>query len=400
MSAQQWIDDHFLSHGKTWLRENFQAFCIETNPKKENSESYFRQIRMAEVKLRITNPELFDDIIPADPLDINTVDQSIDLHQVDLTRLKIKEVRTGTWGSGTNQNKQVRVTYHPIAGLTNEQVTKSFIESIKNYEPPKMPKVKYSEGDNMLEVDLFDAHFGLLAWSKETGFGDYDIKIASEMFMNMVYKIIEWAKDYKIEKVCFPIGNDFFNSDNPLNSTAKGTIQDEDSRWMKTFDLGWKLIRDSIILLRNVAPVDVVVIRGNHDLTRTYYMGVVIESWFRDDKYIHVDNDPAYYKRVVYGKNLIGFTHGDKAKKDKLPLLMASRWPQEWAATIYRECRIGHEHHESVKEFPGCKVLTLGPSSNPSEWGASEGYDSMVESKGTIWNKDKGKIATMHCRPD
>lgn len=400
MTAKQWVRENYIKHGKLWIKENFQRFCYETNPKNENYQSYCSTLRIVERELRIEDPDTYTVWEPSYTGDVGTVEQSVDFHNVDLSRMQITGARVNTWGNENNPNKQVRLELKAISGPTPEQLKQDFIEAIKEYQAPKLPKVN-PIGDCMLEIDLFDVHFGLLAWGQETGFGDYDIKIASEMFMNIIHKIIHWSKTYKIERILFPIGNDFFNSDNPLNSTAKGTIQDEDTRWMKTFSMGWKLVRDAIVLLRNISPVSIVVIRGNHDLTRAYYMGTVIEAWFKDDKYIDIDNGPEYYKRFKYGQNLIGFTHGDKAMKPgQLPLLMASRWPTDWAETKYREFRVGHVHHESVREYPGCKVTTLGAASRPSEWGASEGYDSLTEAKGSIWNKNMGKIATMHCRPD
>jgi len=403
MTATKWIYDKYLEHGKVWVRENFTQFCVDVNPDRKNIDSYGRLIRLVSAQLKIDHPELFNsEPLPENAVssDVANIDQALDYHNIDLSSMKITGARVNTWGSANNQNKQVRLELKPIDGPDPEKLAQDFIDAIKDYQPPKLPNVK-AIGDCMLEVDLFDVHFGLLAWGQETGFGDYDIKIASEMFMNIIHKIINWSKTYKIERILFPIGNDFFNSDNPLNSTAKGTIQDEDTRWMKTFSMGWKLVRDAVILLREIAPVSIIVIRGNHDLTRAYYMGTVIEAWFKDDKSIAIDNGPEYYKRFKYGKNLIGFTHGDKAMKSgQLPLLMASHWADDWASTKYREWRVGHVHHESTKEFPGCKVMTLGASSRPSEWGASEGFDSMTEAKGSIWNKENGKIATMHCRPD
>jgi hypothetical protein len=400
MNTSNWIREHFISHGKTWLRENFQRYCIEVNPKKENSESYYRLIRRVEADLRIDRPDLFDDHVPDHPGDISTVDQALDFHNIDLSKMRITGARVNTWGNENNPNKQVRLELKPQDGLSTEQLKQDFIDAIKGYSPPKLPKVS-AIGDCMLEVDIYDFHFGLLALGKETMHGDYDIKIAAALFMDMLSKIIEWSKSYRIEQILFPIGNDFFNSDNHLNTTTNGTQQTDDTRWQKTFTEGWRLIRDAITLLRKIAPVNVMVIGANHDLERSYYMGSVIEAWFKEDESVSVDNGPEYYKRYKYGKNLIGLTHGDKGNKPgQLPLLMATRWPQDWADTIYREWRTGHVHNETVKEYPGCKVFSLGASSQPSEWGASSGYDSLIESKGIIWHSQKGKIATLHCRPE
>lgn len=400
MTAKQWIRENYIKYGKLWIKENFNRFCYETNPRNINYDSYCSTLRIVERELRIENPEIYTDYQPEYPGDVSTVAESIDFHNVDLSQMKITGARVNTWGNAGNPNKQVRLELRPKTGPSPQELAQDFINAIKDYSPPKLPNVK-PIGDCMLEVDIFDFHFGLLSWSKETGFGDYDMKIATSMFMDMLGKMVSWAKAYKIEQILFPIGNDFYNSDNHLNTTTKGTQQEEDSRWQKTFTAGWKLVRDAIVILRGIAPVQVVVVPANHDHERSYFMGSVMEAWFKDDKSVNIDNGPEYYKCYKYGKNLIGLTHGDKGNKPgQLPLIMASRWPHEWADTLYREWRVGHVHHESVKEYPGCKVFTLGASSQPSEWSASSGYDSMIESKGVIWHSQKGKMATFHCRPE
>ena len=40
----------------------------------------------------------------------------------------------------------------------------------------------------------------------------------------------------------------------------------------------------AIDYLKEIAPVDVVVISGNHDYERMFYAGDVIAGWYRNDK--------------------------------------------------------------------------------------------------------------------
>ena len=68
----------------------------------------------------------------------------------------------------------------------------------------------------MLEVNIFDLHFGKLCWNGETG-EDYDTKIASKRFHNAIDDIVGKAIFHDVDKIVFPVGNDFFNSDNLRN---------------------------------------------------------------------------------------------------------------------------------------------------------------------------------------
>ena len=105
----------------------------------------------------------------------------------------------------------------------------------KDYKPPilNINKIE-NNGDNLLEVTLFDLHLGKLAWGKESG-ENYDSKIACDRFLTTIKTLLEHSKGFEYSKILFPIGSDFFNSDTIENTTTSGTPQDEDLRWKKTF---------------------------------------------------------------------------------------------------------------------------------------------------------------------
>ena len=404
MTAKDWIRDNYIKHGKLWVQENFNRFCVETNPKNENYNSYCSTLRIVEREIRLAHPELCslrgplaDGAISAD---VSDIDQALDYHNIDLSRMKISGARVNTWGSETNRNQQVRLELKPVDGLSTEQLKQDFIDAIKDYLPPKLPNVKRSTGEYLVEMNITDAHWGQLSWGKETTQGDYDMVIADNLFRSTVQKMITWAKMYSPERILFPIGSDFFNSDNHLNTTTNGTPQTEDSRWQKTFAKGWRLVRDAIIMCREIADVDVVVVFGNHDHERSFYMGETLHAWFRDDKHVKIDNEPNIFKCYTYGKSMIGLTHGHKGKLNDLPLLYATDFPMEWALAKYREIHVGHLHNELTKEFRGCKLIQIPSIAAPSEWSASSSFRSMREAQSFAFHKDEGKMSTFYCRPD
>jgi len=266
---------------------------------------------------------------------------------------------------------------------------------------PKYPKISYSKDKDkkyLFELDIFDLHFGKLTWDEETG-DNYDIKIARELFMTCLNQLIEQAKNYPVERIVFPIGNDFFNVDNIAETTVHNTPQDEDTRWKKTFVRGRQLIIEAIDTLRTIAPVDVLVIPGNHDFTRSFYLGDAVECWYHKCPDITVNNGAKVRKYYRYGKCLIGYTHGSEEKFQELPYIMANEEPQLWAETAYREWHLGDKHHRreikwvSTEEYKGATVRFMRSLTSTDAWHYGKGYISSLRAgEGFIWDKNNGLV--------
>jgi len=381
-----WLSVNLLKHGEGYVRNSYSAFVTDCGSIC-NQEAY-----LAELRKIIGN-------IPGRSSEVSTVSESLDYHNIDTTRLEVNKVTVNSWGSPDNENKQVKLTLTPKKFLSSAEIAEDFRKELSTFTPPIMPSVVKPSGSYMLEMNIPDAHFGQLSWGEETGRGDWDIKIAAECYLETVARMLEWGKSRPVEKILFPIGHDFFNSDSLTNTTTSGTPMDEDTRWMKTFSAGWKLVRDAVILASSLAPVDVVCIRGNHDLQRAFYMAEVLSSWFKDHDGVTVDNSPRMYKMREYGKNLIGLTHGQGCKQDKLPGIMASDWPEEWGRTRFREWHIGHFHQDNVKEFAGCKVRTIQSIVSASEWSATMGMRSQRGADAFLWHKEYGPSENFHYSP-
>lgn len=393
LSMKEWIRNKYETHGRQWLHDNFQAFCMETYPPEgkfvHNQETFMRYVR------EVANGKPLEE-----PKDIKTVEDQVDFSQVDLTRYNVDKIVTNSWGSDTNQNKQVKVVLSPKENQIDvKELIADFKAEVKDYRPKHTLITREKLTDPvMLEINLPDFHMGLLAWHRETG-EDYDVKIATKLYIEAVQAILGMASSYNIEKILLLTGSDFFNSDTIDGTTTKGTRQSEDGRFQKTFHAGWTTLRDAIELCKEVAPVDVVVIPGNHDFSRAYFLGSVLEAWFDKDPDVTIDNEPTYFKFRQYGKCLLGFTHGDTTKPQDLPLLMAHDQPTMWANTKYRAWHTGHIHSMMVFEKPGCTVESVRSLAVASDWIAKMGYRSYREGKGFVWHKERGDIATVNYKP-
>lgn len=254
------------------------------------------------------------------------------------------------------------------------------------------------DGDTLLEISIPDLHIGKLAWGKETG-EDYDTSIAIARYNQAVDELLSRIPASGIDRILLPIGNDMINIDNKMSTTTSGTPQGADSRFGKMFRTAKNLVIDTIGRLSAIAPVDVVVVAGNHDNLTMFTLGEVVEAFYHDNPLVRVNNSPKQRKYYQYGQNGLMFTHGNEEKHLELGLIFATEEPELWAATRFREVHLGHLHKRkstnwvSVDENQGFKVRILSSLSGTDAWHYSKGYNSMKAAQAFLYHKEKGLLA-------
>jgi len=167
---------------------------------------------------------------------------------------------------------------------------------------------KYKEENLLLEFGLFDLHWGKLAWDEESG-ANYDMDLAEEALAKAVDFTLNVASKFEVSRVVFPFGQDFFQIDNEQGTTTAGTQQDTDSRFKKIFKEGRRVVIETIEKIKQLAPVDVIVVPGNHGRISEFMLGELLYIKYQDDKHVNVDNSSMDRKYYKYGKNLIMYTH-------------------------------------------------------------------------------------------
>ena len=255
----------------------------------------------------------------------------------------------------------------------------SFINGLENlHKISSNTKVK-KDGDVAIEIALPDMHFGK---------GDVDDTVSN--YLTIVDLIIKRTKGFNVDKFIFPIGNDGLNSEGKRKSTTAGTPQEDSVDWQTSFRCYWTCLIAAINKLEEIAPVEVVIVNGNHDEERMFYIGDVLNAYYMSHKNVIVHNDGSYRKYVQYGTNMLMWTHGDKEKHADLPLIMATERPEMFAATKFREAHCGHFHKEMIQEYRGIKVRFL-PSICPTDkWHTMMGYSALRAGQALIWDKTKG----------
>jgi hypothetical protein len=270
-----------------------------------------------------------------------------------------------------------------------EELKKELAEYAKS---PVKVQHKHKEENLLMEFGLFDLHWGKLAWDEESG-QNYDMDLAEEALIKSIDFTLNTASKFPITKIVFPFGQDFFQIDNEQGTTTAGTQQDTDSRFKKIFKEGRRVVIETIEKLKQLAPVDVVVVPGNHGRVSEFMLGELLHIKYQNDKHVNVDNGSTDRKYYVYGKNLIMYTHGDQEKNSDLPLIMAAEMPKEWSECPSRYIKLGHFHQEMLREYCGVKVEILPSLSATDAWHKRKGYVNNTRGViSSIYDKNLGLI--------
>lgn len=325
-------------------------------------------------------------------------DYLLSVHGYDPKLWEIVSARNSIWntqlkGGLVTKLYASKINVKPrVSNISLEEVKESFEKFTREYKPNNIKKYtnEVSKGSGkILELPIMDLHFNKKSYSFETG-ENIDNNITENRFLKVVDDIINRTKHYSFEKIIFPVGQDFFNSDTIENTTTKGTRQDNDLRWQEMFLKGVQLLIKAIDKLSYIAPVEVFYVAGNHDKMVSYYATNYLYAWYRNDKRVSVAIEPQIRKYIEYGNCLIGYSHGSEEKK-RINSLMQIEVPEAWGRTKYREWHLGHLHHETLKEENGVIVRGLSTITGTDAWHYESGYvGNIKKQQAFIWDKIYG----------
>lgn len=271
----------------------------------------------------------------------------------------------------------------------------SIIGDLRDFTPKyEYIQRKSIKDAHLLVIDPADVHIGKLSRSFETG-EDYNSQIAVKRVLEGVEGILQKCKGFNIDKILFIGGNDILHIDTPKRTTTSGTSQDTDGMWYDNFLIAKQLYVDVLQKLVTVADIHFTFNPSNHDYTNGFFLADVIQTYFKDSKNITFDCSISHRKYFRYYDNLIGTTHGDGAKQQDLPLLMAHEC-KDWSDTKHRYVYTHHIHHKTSKDYIGVTVESLRSPSGTDSWHDRNGYKGAPKAvEGFLHSKENGQIARL-----
>jgi hypothetical protein len=270
-------------------------------------------------------------------------------------------------------------------------IIKSAFESWTPAAPAIIPSAD-CDRERMTVYIICDWHVGLYAHGIETGQQDWDLKIARSVIGGAMSELIEQSP--KSERAIILGLGDLMHGDDGRNVTPQsGNVLDIDTRYSLCVDTVVDMLCDaSEAIATKHGSIEAVFKPGNHDPNATIGIRQAMRMFFRQSKHVTVDTspDPFYWHR--FGVNLIGGTHGDKAKIPDLPMIMANRRKEDWALSKTRHFHTGHRHHDElkIKEHSGVSVFTHRAPVAQDAFHAANGYLSGRSLKSFTYHTEKG----------
>ena len=256
-----------------------------------------------------------------------------------------------------------------------------FLEAIReNVEPFVYVPEQQIESSRMLEIPLFDMHWGV-------AFMDY--------YETVLNDLLDLITSRRWDKIVIPFGQDFFHNDSVVKGqTTKGTVIEkvDTIRAVKESKTFMYTLIDMAIQCAN--EVKVLYSAGNHDRSISWmFIQVLLERYGPSV----VDDSLENRKVVTYGKNSIMLTHGDskQATAKNLAHIFPIAFAEEFANANVREVHAGHLHYESEADIYGVMVRRL------SSGGKVDGWSNQQDFIGThrrfmIFEWDRMKLASIH----
>ncbi len=303
---------------------------------------------------------------------------------------------------------RIKAKFRRSAALAVRSALEGLAEDLSakmQFHAPRYAPLTYksrSAGGVLLEPCIFDVHLGKLAWAEESG-GHYDLRLAEARYEDAVSDILHSCSVYDVERIVLPLGHDFFHVDDRENRTHHGTVVTADSRQQKVFRLGCDVIVAALDRLRLVAPVDVVMVPGNHDTASIFSLGEFLSAWYRKDSAVTVDNRAALRKYYEYGSVMLQFTHGsEESTAVAASALAAAEEPAMWGRTKYRESHQGHRHQKKgvrdhlkrvaeYQEHLGFITRTISALSETDAWHFEKAFVGNIQgAEAFVWDAERG----------
>ena len=319
------------------------------------------------------------------------------LHKINLDKYKIANYWTKMKSNGKFTSSVFATLRQP-----KDYTPEDFAKFLENYTPPQI-KI-YHVTDDVgamdkevvdIEISIADFHLAKKTLEEET------ILTKKDQFMLVLQDLVDKVRaSFYIDTIVFPISNDFFHTDNYHNQTTNGTPQDVLVGYDNEYEEGFDLLVRAIAFLESVSEnVEVILVQGNHDRTKSFYLAHALEVFFNRNKNINFQREHSTTKSIVLGKTFIGYHHGN-CKIDELPLLFATGKDSfDFGAAKYREIHTGDKHHYMAKEVKGVRIQQMPSLSGTDRWHLDNNYVNNIRAGLVlIYHRSYGKIGEYESR--
>ena len=338
---------------------------------------------------------------------ITTLEQLLAAGKVDARVWKTKRWTLNKWDMGAKQDDgsiatqelfQVKAYLERRQDESAVDVLADLLAQIRAASPvvPAPKRATWAAGSFLLVPGIADVHFGKRsadgAWTLEHAVADFHATVDA-----LIARVT--ALGIQVERVMFPVGNDALHVDSLSGATTKGTLVETSISPKQAAQAALDAYIYAIERLADLAPVDAVVIPGNHDALSGYTLGLAVWARFHNDKRVTVDKSDAPRKYYQHGQTLIGMAHGDSIKAAMLPTLMATEAKDKWSACSHYEWLLGHFHramtmYQPITSDKGVTVRVLPALCPADTWHTMRGFLADRAAEALLYHREHGPAGT------
>lgn len=239
--------------------------------------------------------------------------------------------------------------------IPNAEAMTDFVDSLCDrvkgtIKIAKNPKgINRQRKDVLAEICCFDAHIGMYAEAGETNGQNYDSDIAIKRIHNTTDALL--CRMNNPEHIVVTFGGDMLHSDTRSNKTEmSGNVLDVDSRYHMVVEKAVTACYDAVYMASEVAKnVTVVILEGNHSWHSEVWLAQVLNAAYSKCDRVNVLMQRSARKHMVWGDNLLAWTHGDSVAMGKWQGIISTEFAQLWGQTKWRHLKMGHIHHKNAR---------------------------------------------------
>lgn len=282
----------------------------------------------------------------------------LEAHGFDVAEWELVTAKNNVWNVFSKSDDG-----HVVSTLYSSKITarprvpvldlNALVEALCGVEPVTVDAPPPS-GDKLLEVDLFDMHWGV-------AYLDH--------YRPTLARVLSLLDATDARELLLPIGSDWFHNDNFRATTAKGTPiagMDFIGAWADALAFVSGIVLHALGAGMRVC---VVYVKGNHDESMSWAFVQLLRERFPQ---VVIDDDIQERKLHTFGEVAIGLTHGDKGGRDLDRAFLAEF--REFAAARVKEIHGGHIHHEVTDDRYGVMVRRLPTAGKVDQWSRDLGY--------------------------
>lgn len=282
-------------------------------------------------------------------------DYLLTAHGFDPDEWEVIAARSSLWEQSTREGESVplyasRITVRPRVPVLDLEALVAALNAVE----PVTVEMPEPNGDKLLELDLFDMHWGV---------ADLD------HYQPTLARVLALMGASGASDLLLPIGSDWFHNDDFRGRTAKGTIiagMDFTRAWADSLAFVTTVVLHALEL---GMAVHLVYVKGNHDESMSWAFVQALKERFPQ---VEVEDSIQERKLYVRGRVAVGLTHGDKGVRDLDRVFLAEF--RDFAAARVKEIHGGHIHHEVTDDRYGVMVRRLPTAGKVDQWSRDQGY--------------------------